>query len=316
MCERGERPEIAVMDDLGYKNYCEVGQPIMTANKAAELYYKRADILDKGTFMINKISNNKYMFSHVDDYNNGNINATARPCIFRDNDTGDCMLGDDKPDTCDGVKTIVPTLLKDILNVGFNKKEFKKRILRFKEDLLLYLTIWYLNRVINKNDDDALGGIFTIEYTYKLVLVDKRTINSIRFPKLIAIDKTYEPVAKIYNAINKNMLVLPPDYIELVVNKLNNFIKGGNFNNCEMELNDVEKSSVYVLSMFRFYINEYKQKSKEFTGIVESMKTYNFLKDINTQLGGNRSGKMFEREQIECILNNNSQMFNIIMKNK
>jgi len=316
MCKRGERPEIAIMDDLGYKNYCEIGQPIMTANKVGELYYKRADILDKGIYMINKISHNKYMFSHVDDYNNGKVNATARPCIFLDEKTGECKLGNDKPDTCDGVKEIKPTLLKDILSIGFSKKDLKKRMLRFKEDMILYLAIWHINRLIDKEEDGMLGSVYKLEYTYKLVLTNKKTINSIRIPKLTAIDKTYEPVAKIYNTINKNMVVLPPDYLILVVNKLNNFIKAANFKDCDSELNLIERSSVYLLSLFRLYVNDYKVKSKEFTGIVESMKTFDFLKEMNNRLGGNISNSVFKRERLDCILNNNAQMFKIIMKNK
>ena len=316
MCKRGERPETIVMDDLGYTRYCEIGQPIMTANKVAELYYKRADILDKGTFMINKISNNRYMFSHKDDYKNGKVNATARPCIFLDKKSGECTLGKDKPDTCNGATTIQPTILKDIFKIGFDKKGLKKRMLRFKEDMILYLTIWHLNRLIDKDDTGKLDNVFTISYTYKLVLVNKTDINSIRFTTLTAVDKTYEPVARIYNIINKNMLVLPPSYLTLVVNKLNSFIKSGNFTNCETELSDVERSSVYLLNMFRLYVNEYKTKSKEFTGIVESMKTYDFLKDINNQLGGNKTNSIFKREKLQCIIDNNIQMFKIIMRNK
>lgn len=296
-------------------SYCKIGQPIMSANKAGEIYYKRADILDKGIYMINKISNNKYMFSHVDDFKNGKVNATARPCIFLGED-GECMLGGEKPETCDGASIIKPLLLKDMLKIGFKKNELKKRLGRMKEDMILYLTIWHLNRLLDKEEGDTLGDVFKIDYTYKLVLVDNKTINSIRYTKLTALDPKYEVVAKIYNSISRTMLVLPPDYVTLFVTKLNKFIKAGNFSNCESELDDVRKSSVYLLSMFRLYVNNYNQKSNDFKGIVESTKTYNFLKDINNELGGNEDGSLFKREKIECILNNNEQMFKIIMKNK
>ena len=295
--------------------YCKIGQPIMSADKVGEIYYKRADILDKGIFMINKISNNKFMFSHKDDFNNGKVNATARPCIFLGED-GECMLGDEKPDTCNGEKVIKPLILKDMFKIGFKKNELKKRLIRIKEDMVLFLTIWHLNRLLDKIEGDVLGDVFKIEYTYKLVLVDNDTMNSIRYTKLIAVDKKYEVVAKIYNTISRNMIVLPPDYATLILGKLNNFIRAGNFKTCESELDDVRNSSVYLLSMFRLYINNYKQKSNEFKGIVESARTYNFLKDINNELGGNDSGSLFKREKIECIIDNNEQMYKIIMKSK
>jgi len=297
------------------EKYCKIGQPIMTANKAAEIYYNRADILDKGIFMINKISSNKYMFSHVDDYKNGKVNATGRQCIFL-NSEDECMLGDAKPDTCSGEKNIMPSLTKDILNIGFDKKGLKKRMLRFKEDLILYLAISYINRAVDKSTNGMLEDIFSIAYTYKLVLTDKTTINSIRYPKLTALKPEYDVVAKIYNHINRNMLVLDHSYMTILVKKLNSFINGGNFKTCDVELTDVEKTSVYLLSIFRLYITEYKLKSKEFTGIVEGVKTFKFLKDINDELGGNTNGKMFSREKIQCILDNTTQMYKIIMKNE
>jgi Fe-S-cluster containining protein len=317
--ERGNglKPDGFIMDDLGYQGYCKIGQPIMSAEKAAELYYKRADILDKGIFMLNKISNNKFMFSHVDDYNNGKVNATARPCIFLNKETGECMLGDDKPNTCSGTNVIKPMIMKDILKVSFTNKDLKKRMHRFKEDLILYLTVWHLNKILENEDTvEQVKELFNIEYKYKLVMTDKNVITSLRYTKLTSKRKEYEAVAKIYNTISRNMLVLSPSYLTTVVHKLNSFIKAGNFKTCENDLTLVEKASVYLLSMFRLYITEYKNKSKEFTGVVNGMSTYKFLKDINEELGGNEDGSIFKREKLQCIIDNNMQMYKIIMKNK
>jgi len=299
-------------------SFCEKGQPIMDANTAAEIYFKRADILDKGIYMINKVGNNMYLFSHKDDFKNGRVSADARACIFMNKETGECMLGKERPKTCGNENSIMPTVTKDILKVGFEKGELKKRMKRQKEDMILYLSIAYLNKYIDKLEDGGtdLGGVFDVSYTYKLVLTKAGVINSIRYTKLTAKDKKYEPAAKIYNTVSRNMLVVDQDYLTLTVKKLNSFLKAGNFETCDVELNEIERTAVYTIALFRLYMTEYKSKSKEFTGITEVIKTYRFLKEVNQDLRNGEEGSLFSREKIECILKNTRQIFNIIMKNK
>ena len=296
---------------------CKAGQVLMSANRVAEIYYKSSKLLDNDTLMVNRISNNNYVFSRREDVTNGRLQANKRPCIFYDEDTDTCKLVALKPDVCSLASNIAPTPMKDIIDCAtFDKKASKKRKHRLKEDMILYMTIWHINRLVKEVDEgDTLDGVFEIERSYRLAKVDGGRISSIQFTKLIALDSNYEAVARIYNNVNRQLLLLPISYIQVLVRKLNGYLKGGNFNNCDMDLTVTEKSSVYLLGMFRLYANEYTGKSKEFTGIVKAMDTFKFLKDINEELGGNKSGSRFGREQIECIMDNNAQMYKIIMKN-
>ena len=296
---------------------CKAGQVLMSGSKVAEIYYKSSELLDGEGIMINRISNNNYVFSLKEDVNHGALKANARPCIFYDEDTDTCKLKDLKPDVCGLAGNIMPTPMKDIIDCTmFDKKAAKKRKHRLKEDLILYMTIWHLNRLIKDLEDgDALGDTFKVECYYRLAKIDGGKISSIRFTKLVALDKNYATVARIYNSLNRQLLMLPLTYIQTLVRKLNSYIKGGNFSDCDMDIDMVGKSSIYLLSMFRLYANEYNGKSKEYTGIVKATDTFKFLKDINEELGGNSNGSLFGREQIECIVNNNVQMYKIIMKN-
>ena len=71
-----------------------------------------------------------------------------------------------------------------------------------------------------------------------------------------------------------------------------------------------------MVNLYKTYIDEYKVKSKKWSGVVGKLSPYNFLKNMNNKLGGNTSGGIFKREKLDCIIKNNQKLYNKIMEIK
>ena len=298
------------------KNYCLEGQPLMSPSKVAEIYYERGDLIDNADIMVHRVSSNKYMFSVKEDFIGGKVLANARPCVFFDVEKNECKLKDRRPEECSGRKEIQPLFLGNLLEIkDLDKKELKKRMKRFKEDMILYTAIWYLNALIDEiKDKENIGDIFKLEHVYVLVKTSKEKVTSLRYNKLKTDIGLYKPIASIYNTINRNLVVMPYDYLVMLVTKLNKYLNGINQKICDIpEIDIVTKYSLATMIMFRKYVNNYNNKSREFLGISQ-IDTYEFLKEINKKITGKNLD--FELSGLKCVENNVDQMFNAIMKNK
>jgi len=298
-------------------NFCKQGQPILSNAKVAEIYYERGDLIDGKDIMIHRVNNGNFMFSVKEDYINGKVLANARPCVFYDLEKEECKLGDLKPSMCNGKKEVQPLLLNTLLEIkDLDKKELKKRMKGFKEDLILYATLWYLNTLIDEFEDKTnIGDIFELSYNYTLVKTSNNKITSLRYTKLKAKHYIYKPVASVYNTISKQMVLAPYDYLVMLVTKLNQLLKGVNQKVCDIpNIDIVSKYSTALMYMFRKYVDGYNNKSRPYTNISKDIDTFEFMKEMNKIVTGKEVD--FTLSGLECITHNVDQLYTAIMKNK
>jgi len=307
------------------KEICESRQIVMNENDAARVYYERGDLVTDEEIMIHQVGNKKFMFSYKEDLKQGLVRATGKPCIFYNQEKGECGLDEKfRPSSCRGGEEL--SMSGNGLNLGFvkmpkwDKKELKKRMKNFKEDLVLYSVLWQIQAMLNNKRLEELEDKFKVDYLYKLTQRHDGKINAIRYTKLIALQDEYKIIAKLHNYLARVYSTTPVPYIEMIIEKLNKLFSGVTLKPCggdDVNVTAVDSSAIYFAILYRFYNIEFKNKSEKHKSIVPIDDVYMFLKCMNTKYNPEgKEIKMFSMDNIKCFIDNGERLYNAIMKNK
>jgi len=331
-------------------------QPAMSEEELARIYFKYDQSFFDDT-TVTRMGNNTYVVvpsSIVDD--KGNADISKEYCVFFDKSTGLCKIYDDRPQVCKDFGEVeelpcpfsnVTTeeleqmsedqrqkLVDNANKISKNKavdyilktesfipkplykiqKIDKKLMKKQKEIMLMSVVVYYLETTVENLKSDFL----TVDFRYKLGLLPDGKMTAIRIPKLKTNDINFKPVVELHNKLYNKVMSINPDYLEVIVNKINRLIDGIQQKECKYsDDKDYLLYLLFAVMMYMKYMTEYKNKSKEFSGFIKYSDLMNFVYFVVEQTGGFKGNSRFEfNDVVNCVSKNVEMLYNAIIKNK
>lgn len=312
--------------------------PIMTYEEAAKIIYKYNDIIND--LSINKISNNGVVLYEKDKVTQNNeIHIENVICPFLDKKEKRCLIYEDRPKICreygnsiagcpykgqEHINEIKPlpkfeitdvlSIKNDFINEYFiNYKPLKELSLKKSIKLIEQKEFQHMVMVGNYIGHLAIeDDFFKGEFKYGFTISSQNIISPYRRLEL-KLEFPYSMLGRLYNSVQRKILILNNSAIKPFENKLNKALQG-------LKDPDVDTSPEELLLLAIFYLklfqSNFKNKNKQFTGLINSNELYEIEKKLIASFGFDSLIKATQDEKINEIFKMAERMYKIVQNLK
>ena len=331
---------------------CCKTQPLMTEEEVAKIHFCTEGVIPDNV-TITRVSGGYVIVPKNIKKTKEGININSEYCIFYDREKHNCKIYDMRPKTCidfgkekelpcpftdislEDFKTksdeeLIPLVdkannaaMKNQVNYAFNRRDIlamkplykiqkvqKNHVKLMREYMLMSTIMHHLNEITAKDTER-----FDVFHNYKLGLATDGKISSIRLDRIKAKDYRFKVIERLHNFLYNQVLTLPPEFLTSTVAKLNKIISGVQAKDCRTNKDDNALYYVFVASLFRIYLLEYKGKSKKFTDVIKEEDLLEFIKYIADEHDC-KDGLFGFKGSIKCVIDNAESIYRAIVKSK